>query len=167
MGADVVQDLYLRCFVDIDSADLDSQDELHEVFDTIGELISEIPLAEIVGGIRLSSSPEDPVGPGLHLLNGHVGKGQQFDRVIIVGLEEAFLPHYFAMKSGRQEDMEAELAVLPVMASRAREQLVVASCDVVPKWNGEDLRREPSRWFGLIEAEVDEVIDLRRSEPRR
>lgn len=158
---EAVEDLYLRCFVDIGDLDLDSQDELTEAFDTIGELIAEMPLADIVSGIRISSSPEDPVGPGLHLLNGHVGKGQQFDRVIIVGLEEAFLPHYRAMKSGRAEDIEAELAVLHVMASRAREQLVVATCDVVPNWHGEDRRREPSRWFGLIEAEVDEVIDQR------
>ncbi|MCZ7537921.1 MAG: ATP-dependent helicase [Acidimicrobiia bacterium] len=158
---EAVEDLYLRCFVDIGDLDLDSQDELTEAFDTIRELIAEMPLADIVNGIRISSSPEDPVGPGLHLLNGHVGKGQQFDRVIIVGLEEAFLPHYFALKSGRAEDLAAELALLHVMASRAREQLVVAACDVVPTWKGDDLGREPSRWFGLIEAEVDEVVDLR------
>ncbi|MFN0028393.1 MAG: UvrD-helicase domain-containing protein [Acidimicrobiales bacterium] len=158
---EAVEDLYFRCLVEIDDLDLDSQDELNEAFDTIGELVAQMPLAEIVGGIRISSSPEDPVGPGLHLLNGHVGKGQQFDRVIIVGLEEAFLPHYRAMKSGRVEDLNAELAVLHVMASRAREQLVVATCDIVPNWQGKDRRREPSRWFGLVEAEVDEVIDLR------
>ena len=34
---------------------------------------------------------------------------------------------------------------------------------MVPKGSGEDLRREPSRWFALIQAEVDETIDLRRS----
>jgi DNA helicase-2/ATP-dependent DNA helicase PcrA len=159
--SEAVEDLYLRCLVEIDDLDLDSQDELNEAFDTIGELVAEMSLAEIVSGIRISSSPEDPVGPGLHLLNGHVGKGQQFDRVIIVGLEEAFLPHYRAMKSGRAEDIEAELAVLHVMASRAREQLVAATCEVVPNWQGEDRRRDPSRWFGLIEAVVDEVIDQR------
>lgn len=158
---EAVEDLYLRCYVDIDDLDLDSQDELNEAFDTIGELIVEMSLADIVSGIRISSSPEDPVGPGLHLLNGHVGKGQQFDRVIIVGLEEAFLPHYRAMKSGRAEDLDAELAVLHVMASRAREQLVVATCELVPNWQGENRRRDPSRWFGLIEAEIDEVIDAR------
>lgn len=158
---EAVEDLYRRCFVDIDDLDLDSQDELNEAFDTIGELVAEMPLDDIVGGIRISSSPEDPVGPGLHLLNGHVCKGQQFDRVVIVGLEEAFLPHFRAMKSGRAEDLDAELAVLHVMASRAREQLVVATCDVVPNWQGKDRRRDPSRWFGLIEAEVDEVIDVR------
>ena len=161
VGGEAVQDLYLRCLVEIDDLDLDSQDELNEAFDTIGELVAEMTLPEIVGGIRVSSSPEDPVGPGIHLLNGHVGKGQQFDRVIIIGLEEAFLPHYRAMKSGSNEDLTAELAVLHVMASRAREQLVVATCDVVPNWQGQDRRRDPSRWFQLIEAEVDEVVDRR------
>lgn len=158
---EAVEALYFRCLEDIDSIDLDSLDELIEVFDTIGDLVSERPLAEIIAGIRISSTPEDPVGPGLHLLNGHIGKGQQFDRVIIVGLEEAFLPHYSAIKSGQPEDIDSELAVLHVMASRAREQLIVATCDVVPMWNGDDLRRTPSRWFGIIEEEVDDVIDLR------
>lgn len=159
--AEAVQELYLRCFADTDPVDLDSQDELIEAFDTIGELTADYTLADIVAGIRVSSSPDEPVGAGLHLLNGHVGKGQQFDRVIVVGLEEAFLPHFFAMKSGRDEDLVAELAVLHVMASRAREQLILATCDVVPKWNGEDLAREQSRWFELVEAVVDETIDLR------
>ena len=157
---EAVEDLYLRCFVDLDPLDLDSLDELIEVFDTIRELTHELELAEVVSGIRVASSADDPVGPGLHLLNGHVGKGQQFDRVIVLGLEEAFLPHYFAIKSGRPEDIEAELAVLHVMASRAREQLVVCTCHLVPKWNGEDLRRDQSRWFGLIEGVADEVVRL-------
>lgn len=158
---DAVQDLYLRCLVEIDPADLDSLDELSEAFDTILELVREIDLQEIIAGLRVASTPDQPVGPGLHLLNGHVGKGQQFDRVIIVGLEETFLPHYFAMKSGRGEDLAAELSVLHVMASRARETLIAATCDRVPDWQGQDRRRDPSRWFPLIEAEVDDRIDLR------
>jgi hypothetical protein len=47
-----------------------------------------------------------------------------------------------------------------------REQLIVATCEVVPKWSGEDRRRDPSRCFALIQAEVDETIDLRRSPAR-
>ena len=157
-----IQEFYFFCLAEIDQMDLDSLDELNEVFDTIRDVVSEIPLAEVVAGIRISSSPEDPVGPGLHLLNGHIGKGQQFDRVVIIGLEEDFLPHYLAKKSGLREDIHTELSVLHVMASRAREQLVVATCDIVPNWNGVDRQREPSRWFGIIEEEVDEVIDLRQ-----
>lgn len=161
--SEAIEELYLHCFVEVDQVHFDSLDELNEAFDTIRELAIEFSLSEIVAGIRISSSPEDPVGPGLHLLNGHVGKGQQFDRVIIVGLEESFLPHFLAIKTGQQENIRAELAVLHVMASRAREQLIVATCNVVPNWKGVDWPREPSRWFEIIEEEVDKVIDLRRS----
>lgn len=158
---DAIQDLYLRCLVEIDPADLDSLDELNEAFDTILELAAEVDLREIVAGLRVVSTPDQPVGPGLHLLNGHVGKGQQFDRVIIVGLEEAFLPHYFALSSGRDEDLVAELSVLHVMASRAREVLIAATCESVPNWQGESRSREQSRWFHLIRDVVDDEIDLR------
>lgn len=158
-----IDELYLHCFEEVDQVNFDTLDELNEVFDTIRELATEFSLSEIVAGIRISSNPEDPVGSGLHLLNGHVGKGQQFDRVVIVGLEEDFLPHFLAIKTGQQENIQAELAVLHVMASRAREQLIVATCDVVPNWKGIDRTREPSRWFEIIEEEVDRVIDIRRS----
>lgn len=161
----VMQELYNRCLVDLDDHDLDALDELQDACEAIDELLGEgYALKEIVSGIRISSDVDAPVGPGLHLLNGHVGKGQQFDRVIVIGLEEAILPHYAAMKAERRGDSTKiieELAVLHVMVSRAREELVVTVADVVPKWDGSDLERTPSRFLSLIEPLVDEIVDLR------
>ena len=31
--------------------------------------------------------------PGVHLLTGHIGKGQQFDWVIVIGAEEGCIPN--------------------------------------------------------------------------
>lgn len=160
--AEIVDDLYTRCSGDVDSADLDALDELEEVFESINELLKEMPLAEIIGGIRLSSSPDSPVGPGLHLLNGHVGKGQEFGKVFIVGLEEAFLPHYAAIKSRDPAKINEELSVLHVMASRAQEELEVSFCDVVPDWQGIDRRRDPCRWLSLVADVADEFLDSRQ-----
>ncbi len=97
----------------------------------------------------------------MHLLDGHVGKGQQFDNVIIVGLEEAILPHYGAMVSADPAALTAELAVLQVMVSRAKEDLVVTTCNVVPNQSGREYQREPSRWLSLVADVADQDVDLR------
>src|SRR4030095_6325662 len=103
-------------------------------------------LTDALAAIRVAGDPELPAGAGLHLLSGHSGKGQQFTKVIIVGLEEAFMPHYAAMTSGDPDQIRDELAVLHVMASRAQEDLVVTVTSSVPDWRGEPRRRDPSRW---------------------
>jgi DNA helicase-2/ATP-dependent DNA helicase PcrA len=162
---EVLQDLYNRCLADIDPSDLDALDELQEACDAIEELGNEgYSIEAVVAGIRVSSDPDAPVGAGLHLLNGHVGKGQQFDHVIVVGLEEAILPHFAAMlaeRKGHLGQITEELAVLHVMVSRAREDLVVTVADVVPKWDCADMDRTPSRFLSIVQSVVDDVIDLR------
>jgi DNA helicase-2/ATP-dependent DNA helicase PcrA len=161
----IMQELYNRCLMDLDQNDLDALDELQDACEAIEKLRRDgYELVEIVSGIRISSDPDAPVGPGLHLMNGHVSKGQQFDRVIVIGLEEAILPHFAAMLAEQQGDemqIAEELAVLHVMVSRAREDLVVSVADIVPKWNGADLERTPSRFLQLIEPICDTVVDLR------
>lgn len=161
----MMQELYNSCLVDIDPTDLDALDELQDACEAIEDLYREgYELPDIVGGIRISSDPDAPVGPGLHLLNGHVGKGQQFDHVVVAGLEEAILPNYAAMLTANRGDSSQiveELAVLHVMVSRAREDLVITVADSVPNWKGVDQQRTPSRFLQLVESAVDEVLDLR------
>ena len=165
VGDDPIDELYNRCLVDIDEADLDALDELQEAVEAIQELCDEgHELADVVAGIRVSSDLDSPVGPGLHLLNGHVAKGQQFDHVVVLGLEEAILPHYGAMVAERNGDVMAiaeELAVLHVMLSRARQDLVVTVADAVPNWKGQDQSREQSRFLPLVLGAAGEVIDCR------
>jgi DNA helicase II / ATP-dependent DNA helicase PcrA len=73
--------------------------------------------------LRIRERTEAAAGPGVHVLNAHTGKGQQFDWVFIPGVED------FHMPSG-QARTEAELAeehrVLLVMLSRARHAVILS-----------------------------------------
>lgn len=79
--------------------------------------------------------------PGLHLLTGHVGKGQQFDWVIIIGLEDGCLPDFRASSAS---ELAEETRVLSVMISRARHGVVLSSAQEVPDLSGRVREREPS-----------------------
>lgn len=112
---------------------------------------------ELVGCVfelKVPSSDTEPVGPGVHLLNGHKGKGQEFDAVIVVGLEDYTLPTYKAIKDaekGDHREMRDEQAVLRVMASRARYHLVFSRCGQLPRFaDGVWSDREPSRFLNLL-----------------
>jgi len=83
--------------------------------------------------------------PGLHLLTGHVGKGQQFDWVIVIGLEEGCLPDYRAATAAQ---LAEEASVLSVMKSRARHGLVLSFARAVPDQYGRTWQRDPSRLLG-------------------
>lgn len=69
---------------------------------------------------------------GVHLLTGHAGKGQQFDWMVVIGLEEDYLPSYQAIQAGDNSAMMGEEArTLSVMLSRARHGVLVTSSSVV------------------------------------
>ncbi len=146
-----LQELYLLCFEDCGEGEYDIQDELSEAFDTLEELTSIESLAEIIGRIRTEADDLKPVSPGLHLLTGHVGKGQQFDHVVVLGLEDGILPDYRARDDA---SMREELAVLHVMVSRARKSLGVTFARDV-RWDpNREWIRQPSAWLELIESVV-------------
>ena len=70
---------------------------------------------------------------GVHLLTGHAGKGQQFDWMVVVGLEEDYLPSYQAIQAGDNSAMmDEEARTLAVMLSRARHGVLVTSSSIVP-----------------------------------
>lgn len=69
---------------------------------------------------------------GVHLLTGHAGKGQQFDWMVVVGLEEDYLPSYQAIQAGDNSAMmDEEARTLAVMLSRARHGVLVTSSSVI------------------------------------
>ncbi|REK75501.1 ATP-dependent helicase [Rhodococcus erythropolis] len=67
--------------------------------------------------------------PGVHLLTGHVGKGQQFDWVVVIGAEEGCIPDFRARTA---EAVDEEARVLSVMISRARHGAIVMHAQNVP-----------------------------------
>jgi DNA helicase-2/ATP-dependent DNA helicase PcrA len=78
---------------------------------------------------------------GVHLLTGHIGKGQQFDWVIVVGAEEGSIPDF------RATDVGEEARILAVMISRARHGAVVTFAKNVPALGGILYAKQPSTFL--------------------
>lgn len=146
-----LEELYRLAFSDIPLEDIDLQDELISAVDLLSdELAVGGDLLEIVSTLRVENDHTTPTPAGLHLLTVHAGKGQQFDRVVALGLEEEFLPSYQAIASGDDSDLDDELAILHVLASRAAEDILFTCSASFPTAAGKPRKREPSRWLQVL-----------------
>lgn len=85
---------------------------------------------EIIQRIRVGENETLLGAPGLHLVTGHSGKGQQFDWVIVLGLEKDSIPSFHAKTAAA---LTEEARVLSVMISRARHGVVVTQVRTVDK----------------------------------
>lgn len=85
--------------------------------------------AEIKSRIRIGDNTTLITAPGVHLLTGHVGKGQQFDWVFVIGAEDGCIPDFRAKST---EAIAEEARVLSVIISRARHGAVVMCAQSVP-----------------------------------
>ncbi|WP_414944633.1 3'-5' exonuclease [Amycolatopsis sp. cmx-11-32] len=104
--------------------------------------------AEALGKLSIRD-PGAVIGPGVHLLNAHTGKGQQFDWVFIPGFEE------FQIPSGQKEtvaDEREELRVLLVMLSRARHGIVLSRAAERLSKRGRLYAPDTSRWWASVTA---------------
>lgn len=105
--------------------------------------------ADIRSRIQVGDANTLITASGVHLLTGHVGKGQQFDWVLVVGLEEGVVPDFRATSAA---DKVEEARVLSVMLSRARHGVIVSRAAVVPTNNGRPMSRTPSSFLANIAA---------------
>ena len=127
--------------------EVDLRDGVLGGVDTVRELLERGTDIEIAVA-TLSVRSSDVVAPGLHFLNAHVGKGQEFDWVIVLGMEDGIIPSYLAKT---KEEQDQELRVLHVMCSRARQALIfTVSRDVRWDRTKEWIRKE-SPWLAAIE----------------
>jgi DNA helicase II / ATP-dependent DNA helicase PcrA len=86
--------------------------------------------------------------PGVHLLTGHVGKGQQFDWVLIVGAEDGCIPDFRAKS---QPALQEEARILSVMLSRARHGAVMTHArNVAAASTGAVWGKQPSRFWSTV-----------------
>jgi DNA helicase II / ATP-dependent DNA helicase PcrA len=104
--------------------------------------------AAIRGRIRIGDNTTLLHIAGVHLLTGHVGKGQQFDWVVIVGAEEGSIPDFRA--DGRPDAMAEEARILSVMISRARHGVVITYAANVPDQSGNARRKQLSRFWQTL-----------------
>ncbi|MFJ8932018.1 UvrD-helicase domain-containing protein [Streptomyces sp. NPDC102364] len=127
--------------------DAQTLDELSVACEALGGTLDVRPLQQTLAAFRLHTTSEGPVPPGLHLLTGHAGKGQEFDIGYVIGLEEGGIPDF---RSTQGEALAEELRVLHVMASRARHRLVFTRVENrwrTPSWYAPE---QPSRWWDLL-----------------
>ncbi|MEO1057485.1 MAG: ATP-dependent helicase [Actinomycetota bacterium] len=121
-----LDELVRLCREALEADDADSLDELATAVDQLEQaLADDMTLSEALASCRASANPDAPVAAGLHLLTGHKGKGQEFDSVFIVGVEKGQIPDF---RNEGPDDIDEELRVLHVMASRARHRLAFTFC---------------------------------------
>jgi DNA helicase-2/ATP-dependent DNA helicase PcrA len=97
--------------------------------------------AEIRARIRVGDATTLLNVPGVHLLNAHIGKGQQFDWVLIVGAEDGSIPFFLARDAASRQE---EARIFGVMLSRARHGMVVTHAASVPAQDGRVFNKDPS-----------------------
>ncbi|WP_208009851.1 3'-5' exonuclease [Nesterenkonia sphaerica] len=105
-------------------------------------------IASIQKRIKIGNENTLLTSAGVHLLTGHVGKGQQFDWVWIVGAEQDTIPFF---KATSPEEKAEEARVLSVMMSRARHGVVVTYTDAVPTLNGNVRTTAPSEFLSRFQ----------------
>lgn len=142
---------FLRDAVGFESiTDVDIRKSMADALGWVQDLLSDaVKPDDIRGRIKIGDSSTLITSAGVHLLSGHVGKGQQFDWAIVVGLEEDFIP--FSMATTPDETAE-EARVLSVMISRARHGVILSRASSVPTNGGYPRSRTPSRFLGSIAA---------------
>ena len=131
----------------VDPSDVDTIEQVDEVFNFLDQTGLSTPRAALQT-LRSTGEPQLAVSPGVHLLNAHTGKGQQFDWTFVVGLEEKHIPD---RRSSQGAALAEEMRVLLVMLSRACHGLVVTSVRTLDGQYGPyDARR--SRWYAALDA---------------
>ncbi|RRD28277.1 UvrD-helicase domain-containing protein [Actinomyces bowdenii] len=141
-----VSDARLAVLEALDPADVDARELVDDAFDALEQ--SGATTARVVIRSIRQTDPKQVVGPGVHLLNAHTGKGQQFDWTLVVGLEEGHLPVNW---NSRGDALDEEQRVLLVMLSRARHGLIVTRTRMRDGWYGTTSVAE-SRWWSAIKA---------------
>ena len=158
-----VSDARLAVLDALDPADVDARELIDDAFKALGQSGATTARAAI-RSIR-QTDPKQVVGPGVHLLNAHTGKGQQFDWTFVIGLEEGHLPGW---RNSCDDALDEEQRVLLVMLSRARHGLIVTRARMSDGQYG--MRSvDESRWWSAIKArysseeEIQSYIERLRS----
>jgi DNA helicase II / ATP-dependent DNA helicase PcrA len=137
------------CLGAVELWDIDTRGEIEGAIEELAQSITRgSTLREAVHACRRLERIDGPVREGIHLLNAHVGKGQEFDVVIVVGLEQGLVPDY---RASDPDSILEEKRTLHVMLSRARHALVVTcTTHAITRYG---LRAtDQSVWWGELEV---------------
>lgn len=133
----------------LDPSDVDTAEDLDNAFDQLAEHGgADASIRQVLARYRHADNNKAAVGPGVHLLNAHTGKGQQFDWVFVCGLERGQVPIHFANAPAL---IAEEKRVLLVMLSRARHGLVITRAQFANGRFG-PFQVEASPWFADLQS---------------
>jgi DNA helicase-2/ATP-dependent DNA helicase PcrA len=147
--AEQIADLRRRAGESLNPTDIETIGEVNDACDQLLEHTSEgITVRALMGRLRDNHSIT-AITSGVHVLNAHVGKGQQFDWVIVIGLDEGHVPSAYA---NTKESILEEQRILLVMLSRARKGLFLTSAASNTNQYGRTFQNEPSRWWDTMSS---------------
>jgi DNA helicase-2/ATP-dependent DNA helicase PcrA len=146
---DQLHDLRDRVVASLDPADIDTIGEVGEACEQLADFYFEGATARVLVERIRDHQTLSLITPGVHVLNAHVGKGQQFDWVVVMGLEEGHVPSSY---SKTQEALLEDQRVLLVMLSRARKGLFLTYALKNQNQWGKVFLNQPSRWWAGMEA---------------
>ncbi len=133
----------------VDVADEDTRADLEAAVDLLVEQAGGAAGFRSVLDQLMDPDTDTAIPAGVHLLNAHVGKGQQFDWVFIPGFEDGHIPSFLA--KGSAQELE-EKRILLVMLSRARHGVIVTSARGLISRAGRPYTTTRSPYADLIEA---------------
>ncbi|SED89014.1 DNA helicase-2 / ATP-dependent DNA helicase PcrA [Arthrobacter alpinus] len=146
----VDQRTYLRSLLSTEvTDDPDTAASLLGGIDWIQDQLSQdTDMSKIRERVRATDKNSLLGAPGVHLLSGHAGKGQQFDWVCVVGFEQGSIP---SSKAESLESWHEEARVFSVMISRARHGAVVLGASKVRMPWGTVHKSEPSSFRSYLQ----------------
>jgi len=142
-------ELRAKALADLDANDVDGRSDVEEAVTEIETTRhgNETVRSAVRRYSRVDS--DQAVTPGVHLLNAHTGKGQQFDWVFVPGLEEG---HVLDFRCAAPEEFHEEQRVLLVMLSRAKTGIAATRASELISKRGSPYSREASRWWSPLVA---------------
>lgn len=142
--SDQVDELQERARAALPPTEIETLREVHEACEQLREYQSaESSVQALVSRIR-DHQLTAGITPGVHVLNAHVGKGQQFDWVVVMGLEDGHVPSIYSQTPAAIIEDER---VLLVMVSRARKGLFLTHARSNTNQYGRVFYNEPSQWW--------------------
>ena len=132
----------------LEPADTDTRADVTEAVEQLVGLSTQAgSLAETLDQLRHSDNLDTPIRSGVHLLNAHVGKGQQFDWVFLPGFEDGHVPSFLAKRTA---EVVEELRILLVMISRARHGILVTRALELISKKGKPYTTTSSPWSAIL-----------------
>lgn len=154
--AEQIDELKERACMALPPTEVDTLTEVHEACEQLSEYEDgESSVRSLVNRIR-DHQIVAAIAPGVHVLNAHVGKGQQFDWVVVMALEDGHVPSSYSKTAAAIVEDER---ILLVMVSRARKGLFLTHARSNTNQYGRVFHNSPSRWWKQMAAAVKTMPD--------